>query len=265
VDEIPILERIRLYFANWGLNGSISDKMPEFKSAELRVYSSELALWFSALFGRVCEEKSIPHDWMETWQIDDLAKIKDAYVEGDGYKRNKQIEWVSCSGILSMQMAKISEMEGYNVSMKAQEKIKRVAVNKRHKFSEGELYWIGGYTTDHSNSDWSGLYARMNNYTCLPVVSVETKIESKKDVRVYDLTVEDDESFVVGMASVHNCCRIGQKSVVQVINFICKDTIEERIRGVISAKNKISNEVLGDNLDEAVIMRMNPKEIAKLL
>jgi SNF2 family DNA or RNA helicase len=59
--------------------------------------------------------------------------------------------------------------------------------------------------------------------------------------------------------------RIGQKNVVTVVNFICKNTIEERIRDVIYAKNKITAEVLGDQTDEIILRRLNPKEIAKLL
>jgi SNF2 family DNA or RNA helicase len=58
---------------------------------------------------------------------------------------------------------------------------------------------------------------------------------------------------------------LGQKNVVTVVNFICKDTIEERIRDVIYSKNKITAEVLGDQTDEVVLKRLSPKEIAKLL
>lgn len=59
--------------------------------------------------------------------------------------------------------------------------------------------------------------------------------------------------------------RIGQKNVVTVVGFTCKDTIEERILEVLENKNKITAEVLGDQTDEVVLKRMNPREIAKLL
>lgn len=59
--------------------------------------------------------------------------------------------------------------------------------------------------------------------------------------------------------------RINQKNVVNVINFICRDTIEERIRVVLYDKNKVSAEVLGDQVDEVVLRKLDPKEIAKLL
>ena len=59
--------------------------------------------------------------------------------------------------------------------------------------------------------------------------------------------------------------RIGQKNVVTVINFVCVDTIEERIRSVLYGKSKITAQALGDDLDELVLKRLGPKETAKLL
>lgn len=59
--------------------------------------------------------------------------------------------------------------------------------------------------------------------------------------------------------------RIGQKEVVTVVNFICKNTIEERIRKVIYEKSKVSAMVLGDDTDEMVLKRLGPKDMAKLL
>ena len=59
--------------------------------------------------------------------------------------------------------------------------------------------------------------------------------------------------------------RHGQKNTVTVINFICKNTIEERIRDVLYGKEVVTSHVLGDNTDEAVLKRLGPKDIARLL
>ena len=59
--------------------------------------------------------------------------------------------------------------------------------------------------------------------------------------------------------------RYGQKNNVTVISFICKDTIEERIREVLYAKSKITSQVLGDETEEMVLQRLGPKDIARLL
>jgi SNF2 family DNA or RNA helicase len=59
--------------------------------------------------------------------------------------------------------------------------------------------------------------------------------------------------------------RLGQKNVVTVIGFVCRNTIEERIRNVLYQKSKISAQVLGDDTEDSVLRRLGPKDIAKLL
>ena len=81
----------------------------------------------------------------------------------------------------------------------------------------------------------------------------------------YVINYDDNWSPSIMGQREDRCHRIGQKNVVTVINFICKDTIEERIRDVIYGKNKITAEVLGDSTDEVVLKRLNPKEICQLL
>ena len=81
----------------------------------------------------------------------------------------------------------------------------------------------------------------------------------------YVINYDDNWSPSIMGQREDRCHRIGQKNVVTVVNFICKDTIEERIRDVIYGKNKITAEVLGDATDEMVLKRLNPREMAKLL
>lgn len=59
--------------------------------------------------------------------------------------------------------------------------------------------------------------------------------------------------------------RIGQKNSVTVINFVCKDTIEEHIRSVLASKAVISANTLGDNVDELTLKRLSPQEMLELL
>jgi very-short-patch-repair endonuclease len=49
------------------------------------------------------------------------------------------------------------------------------------------------------------------------------------------------------------------------VNFVCKDTIEERIRDVLYGKSVITAETMGDEVDEMVLRRLGPQDIAKLL
>jgi SNF2 family DNA or RNA helicase len=59
--------------------------------------------------------------------------------------------------------------------------------------------------------------------------------------------------------------RIGQKNNVTVINFVCKDTIEERIRSVLDKKSKTAGEILGDDMETSIISKLGSKDLAKLL
>lgn len=59
--------------------------------------------------------------------------------------------------------------------------------------------------------------------------------------------------------------RIGQKESCTIISFVCKGTIEEKIRGVLYAKDKISSDALGDDSDESVLRKLGKKEMASLL
>jgi SNF2 family DNA or RNA helicase len=65
--------------------------------------------------------------------------------------------------------------------------------------------------------------------------------------------------------AIDRCYRIGQKKDVTVIRFFCRGTIEDRIREVLVAKKKVTVDALGDNVDNIDIMKISPKELAKLL
>jgi SNF2 family DNA or RNA helicase len=65
--------------------------------------------------------------------------------------------------------------------------------------------------------------------------------------------------------AIDRCHRIGQKNTVTVIRFVCKDTIEQRIRDVLRGKAEITNRVLEDGVDFSVVERMSAKDMARLL
>ena len=81
----------------------------------------------------------------------------------------------------------------------------------------------------------------------------------------YVVNYDDRWSPMIMAQREDRCHRIGQRNVVNVVNFICRDTIEERIRGVIYAKNKVTAKVLGDETDDMILKRLGPQDMAKLL
>ena len=81
----------------------------------------------------------------------------------------------------------------------------------------------------------------------------------------YVFNYDDNWSPAIMAQREDRCHRSGQRNVVTVVNFICKDTVEERIRGVIYAKNKITAQTLGDETDDLVLRRLGPKDVCRLL
>jgi len=81
----------------------------------------------------------------------------------------------------------------------------------------------------------------------------------------YVINYDDNWAPAIMRQREDRAYRQGQKNAVTVINFIVKDTIEERIRDMIYNKESISVEVLGDNTEETILKRLSPEEIATLI
>ncbi len=80
----------------------------------------------------------------------------------------------------------------------------------------------------------------------------------------YVINYDDNWSPSIMAQREDRCHRLGQKDTVTVINFIVKDTIEERIKSALMSKMKLSNTALGDD-DHIILKKMSPKEILELL
>jgi SNF2 family DNA or RNA helicase len=81
----------------------------------------------------------------------------------------------------------------------------------------------------------------------------------------YCIMLDDNWAPAIMRQREDRCHRYGQKNAVTIVNFICQDTIEERIRDVLVGKETVSSDVLGDEISEIVLKRLNPKEIQNLL
>ena len=60
--------------------------------------------------------------------------------------------------------------------------------------------------------------------------------------------------------------RITTEHVVNVINFVCLDTIEDHVRGILRDKDILSAAAIGDDVDQvSAIKSFSAKETVKLL
>lgn len=69
---------------------------------------------------------------------------------------------------------------------------------------------------------------------------------------VNDLTVEEDHSFIVGQAIVHNCHRIGQSGSVLVQHLVLDGSLDARMAQMIVEKQEIADRALDNSTDIAV-------------
>ena len=154
-----------------------------------------LSFNFNNWFGKGVKNKQLP-DWVDELNNEQLESLLEGYYHGDGYKRNNQQEAVSVSPKLGSQLVRYNANLGRGVSL---------------KIVNGKYYDVQ-YTIDMSNK-LNRIY-KIDDYITFPIKSLHVSKPKRGEERVYDLSVEDDHSFVVGNYNVHNCFRIGQKNDV---------------------------------------------------
>jgi hypothetical protein len=208
--EEPILRRVEAQMNRLGIRCSFY-RSKKSQAVELRAFSAELARWFAKWLGEGVYNKRLPPELMSL-SVDQSRVLLDAYVAGDGYKRGKQTEWVSASATLASQFALLA------ARCQQAPTLRLIGAGK----NTGQ--WIGAYTTD-SNPSSPLLRQWTDTAVYQPVRSVTT--HNARDVFVNDLSVDEDESFVVGQASVHNCHRIGQVDAVNAWYLLAANTIDE--------------------------------------
>lgn len=227
--ERSILEKCGRVFQRLGVKYSIYSCKGT-KGIELRAYSTELARWFRDWFGHGAKNKRLPKEIMLLPQ-DQALIVLSAYIDGDGYRRNKDHEWVSASREMAYQFCLLAAKCGYSPNLTIV-KLKQRKMTNGHTIKRDQHY-IGRYN----------LSTKTNlSYVLRRVRQIESYYEARP--YVYDLTIDKDESFVIGFAVAHNCHRIGQKDTVWCHYIIAKDTIEERLCKLVQQKQAVLSAVL---------------------
>ncbi len=240
IKEKPLLEKLGERLQKFGVTYSIDCKE---NKAELRAYSSELVKWFSQWFGRTAPEKRIP-EFILDLPSQKLKAFFDAYCKGDDYFRKNQQQWATVSRQLASQINLIALKCGF------------VPTLREIDTGKNQGQWIGGYTIQGNPSN-EKVVMRDDEFCYHPVKKVTTYYD---ETVVYDLTVEDDHSFVVGQAIVHNCHRIGQKNTVFAYYLIGNGTLDEHVARVLVDK---SYEI--DSIMDSKAESFENKEKAKLI
>lgn len=234
-EETNILSQIaKRVFEPLGVSWNIyPDKRTN--GVEMRAFSADMALWLTDWFGVGQENRSIPPELMNLSRRQTAILLK-AYIQGDGYSRDgRSVEWVSCSRILSYQMCILAAKCGYAPTLR---KIK----DKDH--------WVGGFSNGSKTNE---------EFILRKVRWVHSFYEKRP--YVYDIAVDDDHSFMVGFASVHNCHRHGQKESVLGQYLVYEDSLDAVILRRCIEKQQMIDTVV-DGRKEVTRIPEAGKEVA---
>jgi SNF2 family DNA or RNA helicase len=81
----------------------------------------------------------------------------------------------------------------------------------------------------------------------------------------YVIHYDDNYSPAIMRQREDRAHRLGQKNCVNVIRFICKDTVEERVRDILRKKTVITSMVLDEACDEYALGTLTPQELLTAL
>lgn len=194
------------------------------------IYSKQLASQFLKWFGNNSHTKQFP-EWVYDLNDEQIESILSGYFMGDGYARKNTQSGITVSKKLSSQLMILNG------------KLRRpISLNEKINFYNVE------YTISEKVKNPNIIRIKIkDNKILYPIKEVKLSKPKRGEEFVYDLTVEDDHSFVVGCANVHNCHRIGQTKSVNIYYMLIDSTIDTMVWHVLKNKKKIINTIVGDN------------------
>lgn len=183
-----------------GLNYSAREAGEGYNWSNGSVHSKVLASNFNRLFGRGCKEKQIPKEWMlKKWKKEIFESFLEGFYLGDGFKTTN-------SKIFEITNVKLASQ----IALKCLEHNKRVSAQYRKYIHHNRSKNNGVYNAVVTFSYLKEKRASVRDGVIMPdglfysgVVSVLK--QDVKNIHVYDIQVEDDESFSAAGIIAHNC------------------------------------------------------------
>jgi SNF2 family DNA or RNA helicase len=116
--------------------------------------------------------------------------------------------------------------------------------NKIFEWVEGRNLDIDNHCLTFKSRDL--FEKRIKGYLTYPINSINISKPKINGENVYDLTVEDDHSFVVDNYNVHNCHRIGQDNKIFIYYMLMYNTIDTLVWNVLQSKKKVISTIMGE-------------------
>lgn len=208
---------------------------------EMYISSIELTINFKNWFGVRALNKRIP-EFIFNLDDNEIRYFMNGYYGADGYQRNHTQQASTVSKYLSYQLILLESKLGNSPTI---------------SYNNAAHAWSFEYSLKNKIRR-NTLIKNVDNHILFPIENIFIHKPKRGDERVYDLSVDDDNSFVVGLSSVHNCHRIGQKNTVNIYPLIFKDTIDEDVFSLIEEKRKeiikvMDNENYVSSISESVL------------
>lgn len=164
------------------------------------VYSVKLARAMDALFGNGCKSKTIPESWMGgKWPVDVVNPFLEGFYLGDGFKTTDTKMFELSNTKLVSQLGMLYMQQGYYVSMQLRKQL-------QHYKKQGITHYNGVATIRDkafgTNSKQIGV--RFHDGLIYSSINVAQKVDMGT-INVYDIQVEEDESFSAAGVIAHNC------------------------------------------------------------
>jgi site-specific DNA-cytosine methylase len=153
--------------------------------------------WLRTNFGHLAHEKRIP-GWMLGAPETIRAAFLTGYMSGDGWKSQDFMEATTVSKALAFGVKSLAMSFGHAVAVyKSHQHSNEIEGRKINSRDVYKLRWRHHVDADHEQTRCDDLH----RYT--PIREIESGIDGQTEV--YNLSVDEDESYVAESIVVHNC------------------------------------------------------------
>ena len=154
-----------------------------------------LAKWLVANFGKLAHGKTIP-----AWALSSLTReqrqgLLDGYISGDGHMTERFTSAATVSKRLGLGLRLLAESLGYRTSFYFRKQHADVIEGRRVKVRD---LWVIRWESNRSSRE---AFEEGNHSWSL----VKRIAPGRKNVTVYNLSVDEDESYVADGIVAHNC------------------------------------------------------------
>lgn len=239
------LDRVVKVLEGWGLNPQF---IPATKGKGLNVVarSSDLALWFRELCGADSHTKRVPQFIFDA-PTKTIESFLDGYFDADGSEREGRQEWATVSDALAHQLPLLLAAVGRFTSLSPRIQtypyyLARPGTPAYAKKGTTLSYW--GLCASTKTPKRKERKRRKDGDFLYRLIKKVEPVNTSASL--HDLTVEEDESFVVGQVAVHNCRASSTKPVIYYY-CIAEGTVDEHIASILIDKLPMVQKLMQDN------------------